>query len=172
MRIPNTFNQPVTSNRLASLPAASQIYLRVLWKWPWLLKTYSVESQRGREGGRSTFPGSQEVNLLLFKKEKEKEKTGVSSETPGCPCERATDGQPCRSTYDTRSVGAGSRRNSSKIDKFSLFAGLRKPWLEGKRELLVNNVSWDNSRTDMVNLTVCNRMKMGRRKTASVGRYE
>lgn len=74
VRKPNAFSQPVTTNRPAFLPAAaaSQIYLPVLWKWPWLLDIHAAGSQRGREGGRSLFPGLQEVTLLLFLKKKRK----------------------------------------------------------------------------------------------------
>lgn len=64
------FNQPVTTNRLTFLPAATQIYLfLVLWKRPWLLEPQANGSQRGREGGRSPFPVLQEVTLLLLKKQ-------------------------------------------------------------------------------------------------------
>lgn len=41
-----------------------------------------------------------------------------------------------------------------------------------KKGVLVNDVSWNDSRTDILNLTVCKGMKMERGKTVYVRRYE
>lgn len=58
-------------------------------------------------------------------------------------------------THMTRSLGAGRRRNSGKIDEVTrFFVGRRKPWLEGKREPSVDNVAKNDSRTDMMILCV------------------
>lgn len=153
VRKPNAFSQPVTTNRPAFLPAAaaSQIYLPVLWKWPWLLDIHAAGSQRGREGGRSLFPGLQEVTLLLFLKKKEKSRCILGN--PWLPMwESQAHAQSVshggENTYDTRSLGSGRWRSNSKIRNDRL--------LQGKWESLVRNVSRNDSRTDgqMVNLPV------------------
>lgn len=147
VRKPNAFSQPVTTNRPAFLPAAaaSQIYLPVLWKWPWLLDIHAAGSQRGREGGRSPFPGLQEVTLLLFLKKRKKQvyprkplATHVREPSTHTHTESVSHGG--ENTYDTRSLGSARGRNNSKIRKDQL--------LQGKWESLVRNVSRNDSRTD------------------------
>lgn len=135
VRKPNAFSQPVTTNRPAFLPAAaaSQIYLPVLWKWPWLLDIHAAGSQRGREGGRSLFPGLQEVTLLLFLEKKKK--AGVSSETPGYPCERAkhthSPSAMVAKTHTTQGHwGRGGGGTTAKLEMIDFFKGNGSRWWE------------------------------------------